>query len=141
MCPRPAARMRSSAGRTVCIVPQKLTSMSARNSSSLVASTDFCIPYPAFAKTAWIDPNSPPVASINLWQSAGEVTSIGTTNARPPMPSISPRTSSSLSALRAPSATGIPARAHARAVARPMPDDAPVIAMGSPLRSVGTGRA
>src|SRR5438477_13022448 len=39
----------------------------------------------------------------------------------------------------APTATGIPARAQAMAVARPMPLLAPVMAMGRPVRSTGSG--
>jgi hypothetical protein len=43
--------------------------------------------------------------------------------------------SSIRSARRAPSATDAPAAAHASAVASPIPDDAPVMAMALPERS------
>ena len=60
--------------------------------------------------------------------SACEVTSMTTASADPPLPRIPATASSSRSARRAPSTTAAPAAARCCAIARPIPDDAPVIA-------------
>src|SRR4051794_3027816 len=71
-----------------------------------------------------------PAADLTASQSAR---SVGSTSARPPASSISFFAPSSPSRPRAISAIWAPSCANLRAIARPMPDDAPVITTTSPL--------
>src|SRR5438093_788874 len=65
---------------------------------------------------------------------ASSATSVGTTRATPPFVVMSWATTSRVCAVRAAKATRTPAWASARAVARPMPDPAPVIIAAWPCR-------
>jgi len=68
------------------------------------------------------------VRATNASISAARVTSATIGNAWPPAAEISAAAASSRSSRRAQIATAAPSRARRSAVARPMPDDAPVIA-------------
>ena len=81
-------------------------------------------------------PNASTVRPTARWQSSTLVTSPAAATARPPPRSISSTTSRSRSSRRAIMHTSIPARAHATAVARPIPLDAPLMQIALPRRSI-----
>jgi hypothetical protein len=88
------------------------------------------------ANTEYTPPNASAHRATIASQSDALVTSPTLISHRPPADSISARSDSRRSARRALATTGMPARAHASAVARPIPLDAPVMQIGFPLRSI-----
>ena len=75
-------------------------------------------------------PNAASARSTNGPSVAGSARSRSKAAASPPSARISSAISSHTLARRAPSTTGWPARASARAVSAPMPDEAPVTTAG-----------
>src|ERR1051325_3039412 len=86
-----------------------------------------------------MEPNSEIVRSIRARQSSGLSTSARTAMALPPAARIWSTAWVRRSSRRGARVTGIPAWAQARAVARPIPLLAPVMAMGLPASSMAMG--
>jgi len=83
-----------------------------------------------------MEPKASTVLAVRASQAAGSVTSQAMAMARPPSRLMVSASSWHLSMRRAARATCMPARAQARAVAAPMPLEAPVMAMGLLRRSM-----
>ena len=103
----------------------------ARQCSGLSAWNPRFAPNPAFATTTSMPPNASTAASASARTWSHSVTSHGTASARPDPPS-SAATASMRSADRAASTTRCPAAAAPRAIASPMPLDAPVTSTTRP---------
>ncbi len=97
-------------------------------------------PKPALQIITSSRPNVSTARATSARESASIVTSPGTASARPPAAVIARTTSSSRSARRARSTTAAPSAASARAVARPMPAEAPVMATTFGDKDTGTDR-
>src|SRR4051794_36231232 len=131
--PRSRGSMWSRAALVPQTVPRYVTSVARLNSSASISLNGAKIVAIALLTQMSIGPrasSTAPAADLTASQSAR---SVGSTSARPPASSISFFAPSSPSRPRAISAIWAPSCANLRAIARPMPDDAPVITTTSPL--------
>src|SRR5215467_4348205 len=138
MWPRPARRIH---GSTAC-VPVKtaitFNSRSSRNSSGLVSSTVVESPRPALLTRTSMPPQRAPTSSTMARTAAALVTSRPYASASPPAVRRVAARCSTRSRLLAQIATRIPLAASRRAVASPMPAEAPVTMAIRPASPVTT---
>jgi hypothetical protein len=132
MSPRPASIMCGTAARIGQTVPATLVSSIVASASSVWSRMPPYMPIPALAIRLSIRPNRDIAVSTSRRQSSGDRTSIATATARS---GNSASMASSRSRRRAPMTTRAPASSSSRAVARPMPELAPVTTATVPVRS------
>src|SRR4029077_3189425 len=106
--------------------PVKFVRSTASQSSSFMRSAKVSRVIAALFTRMSSRPNFASASWNPVFTCAASATSIGTTSALPPAASISATSNEIFSVLRAAAATFAPASASARAVARPIPCDAPV---------------
>ena len=107
--------------------PVRLTSTTRRHASIVRSSIGTGgAPVPALLKSTSIRPNARFVASKSSPTDCGSVTSVGTAMARSLLVAARRAVSASASGRRPASATAYPSASKASAVARPMPEPAPV---------------
>jgi hypothetical protein len=110
-----------------------LTSVTRRNSAGVVSSaganTDTIASFTQMSSC----PHSATTRSAAANTAGASLTSSGSTSASEPALRTSAAAASKASSVRAMSATFAPCRANSRAIARPTPDDAPVIAATFPF--------
>ena len=132
MSPRPASIMAGTAARIGQTVPATFVSSIVASASSVWSRIPPYIPIPAFAIRLSSRPNRAIAVATSRRQSSGDRTSISTAATRS---GNSASIASSRSRRRAPITTRAPAPSSSRAVARPMPELAPVTTATVPVRS------
>src|SRR5437868_3258314 len=132
--PRPCRRMWGSAAWTQRAGASRLTATICCITSS-PASMELPPPTPALLTSTSIRPYASIVLATSRSTSARSVTSVGTARARPPCRTISSASAWIRSARRAASTMAAPWRASSRAVAAPIPLDAPVTTATLPRSS------
>ncbi len=131
--PRSRGRMRLSAASVPCTPPRYVTSVARLICSPVSAAIGPKIVAIALLTHTSMRPHRASTAAAAASTCASSATSVGIASASAPACSTSRRTPSRPRSPRASKAIRAPGRANARAVARPMPPDAPVMTIASLL--------
>ena len=130
IAPEPWRRRCGSTARVSAAGPKKCNSIRSLSSRSVVSSTAPTRPRPALLTSTSIRPYQRMVSATTAAARTGSVTSSWTATARS---GYAEARSSSTSGLRTAATTVSPAASAASAIARPNPDDAPVISQTRPV--------